>query len=331
MQAFYERPKTLDPLAERNEIIKTAGKLILNEIKSIDAKKKFYPNPTELMSKDSNLIYVPGGLQLFLRTIFSEKNVDIKISSIGQAVIQAARPRVLIAPLQIGLGVQVHHHFASKFLVDTLDKLGFSSSYTEVQKFEVSAAATLGAEIPKLTNGQFGQFVADNVDHNLRTLDGHNTFHGMGIIGCITPGVSNTKAVQRLSANTEDLAALGKIEIQYYRQEHNFMATKTFETLPQFEGFDPSRRIDILYKTMTLKPSKPGWSGMMQMVHTGSYPGQSSVTFLPMIDMNPSDMSCIYSTLSFVCKQAEQGSPAEVLNISDEACNSVYRKCFCIF
>jgi len=26
------------------------------------------------------------------------------------------------------------------------------------------------------------QFVADNVDHNMRTLDGYNTFHRMGII-----------------------------------------------------------------------------------------------------------------------------------------------------
>ena len=44
------------------------------------------------------------------------------------------------------------------------------------------------------------------------------------------------------------------------------------------------------------------WS--MQMVHVGEYPGQSSVTFLPMIDMNPSDMSCIFSTLSFISDHA---------------------------
>ena len=85
------------------------------------------------MSTDYNLKFVPESLQLLLRNVFSEKNADIKLSSIGQAIIQAARPRVLIAPLQIGLGVQMHHHFASKFLVDILNKLGFSSSYTEVQ------------------------------------------------------------------------------------------------------------------------------------------------------------------------------------------------------
>ena len=36
---------------------------------------------------------------------------------------------------------------------------------------------------PGLTPGHFVQYVADNVDHNVCTLDGQNTFHGMGIIG----------------------------------------------------------------------------------------------------------------------------------------------------
>jgi hypothetical protein len=31
------------------------------------------------------------------------------------------------------------------------------------------------------------QYVADNADHNLCTLDGKGTFHGMGIIAAITP------------------------------------------------------------------------------------------------------------------------------------------------
>ena len=31
-------------------------------------------------------------------------------------------------------------------------------------------------------DGQCLQYVADNVDHNIATLDGHGTFHGMGII-----------------------------------------------------------------------------------------------------------------------------------------------------
>ena len=35
-------------------------------------------------------------------------------------------------------------------------------------------------------------------------------------------------------------------------------------------------------------------------MHHGSHPGKSSVLFLPMINMNPSDITCVYSTLKFI-------------------------------
>ena len=35
--------------------------------------------------------------------------------------------------------------------------------------------------------------MADNVDHNLRTLDGNDTFHGMGLIVTVTPGTKQTQ------------------------------------------------------------------------------------------------------------------------------------------
>ncbi|GFO48676.1 hypothetical protein PoB_007518100 [Plakobranchus ocellatus] len=38
----------------------------------------------------------------------------------------------------------------------------------------------------------------------------------------------------------------------------------------------------------------------MQTEYEGSYPGQSTITFLPIIDMQPTNMSCVYSTLHFV-------------------------------
>ena len=38
----------------------------------------------------------------------------------------------------------------------------------------------------------FTQFAGDNVDHNIRTLDGSETFHGMGIIVISTPFPGNS-------------------------------------------------------------------------------------------------------------------------------------------
>ena len=42
------------------------------------------------------------------------------------------------------------------------------------------------------------------------------------------------------------------------------------------------------------------------MVHKGVHPGKSSVMFLPIIDMNPSDPTCVYSTLHYISKHAEK-------------------------
>ena len=42
------------------------------------------------------------------------------------------------------------------------------------------------------------------------------------------------------------------------------------------------------------------------MVQKGEHQGQCSVTYLPMIDINPSDFSCVYSTLSYVSSHAKR-------------------------
>ena len=104
----------------------------------------------------------------------------MKRASVGQAIMQGICPRTILAPLHFGLSAQMHHKFASRFLIDTLHAHGFGCSYAEIQKFERNAALQ-GANLPEYLEGQFVQFIADNVDHNIRTLDGHNTFHGMGM------------------------------------------------------------------------------------------------------------------------------------------------------
>lgn len=65
---------------------------------------------------------------------------QLLVASLGQAIMQHSRPRALLAPLQVAVGVQIHHLVESKFLVQQMHKLGFTTSYEEVQKFDKSAA-----------------------------------------------------------------------------------------------------------------------------------------------------------------------------------------------
>ena len=91
-----------------------------------------------------------------------------------------------------------------------MNKHGFTSSYSEVLRFEQSAAVSNATSIPGLSESDtnpshFMQFSADNTDHNLRTLDGHGTFHGISIIASVTPTLSVAFKVPRLDdVSTDD-------------------------------------------------------------------------------------------------------------------------------
>ena len=94
--------------------------------------------------------------------------LKMKISGICHAIIQAVRTKAILAPLQIALGVQMHHHYKSKYLIESLHALGFSSSYKEVLMFERNAAVDCNVGLAGCfgDEGSFVKFSADNVEHN---------------------------------------------------------------------------------------------------------------------------------------------------------------------
>ena len=74
-----------------------------------------------------------------------------------------------------------------KWLVNQLTKLGFSISNNEVTRCKqavVKSMNTADSEIRPYPE-VFTQWIADN--HNVRTLDGKHSFHGMGIIATSVP------------------------------------------------------------------------------------------------------------------------------------------------
>ena len=305
--------KSLNPDAEKLKLVEAAAKVIRSDIKSIESCTLNYPDSCEIDSAHQCLQYLPVTLKLLLESIIIGKDSELKIASIGQAIMQAARPRILLAPLQLGLGIQMHHHFSSRFLIDSLHHHGFCCSYNEVQQFEHSAAFSYNSNIANLTT-QFVQYAADNVDHNIQTIDGNNTFHGMGMIAMITPASSfGNKVIPRSNVSYKDIAQVGRIPIFYY-QEQNKINSMKFEPLDIAEASDPTSNLDILWKTSVLFGSpQPAWSGTMQFVHHGEHPGKGSIMFLPMIDMNPSDMTCVYSTLKFISHHAHQHNVTPII------------------
>ena len=112
-----------------------------------------------------------------------------------------------MSPLLLGLGVELDHSFGSKWLNNHLSRLGFSVSNQEVRKFKQSAL-----EDPDIMNNvptnAFVQWSADNVDHNIGTIDGKNTFHGMGMIAAVTPNLLPPGKIVRKKQQATDLKTI---------------------------------------------------------------------------------------------------------------------------
>jgi hypothetical protein len=73
----------------------------------------------------------------------------LKRTSTVQAIVQAARPKTIATPLQLGLAVDVDCACGSKFLVMHLARLGFCVSYDELVKYKQSVIMAEQANVPR--------------------------------------------------------------------------------------------------------------------------------------------------------------------------------------
>ena len=202
--ADYKKKNSQSPI----DIIAAAAKIIKSDIREIPVDKSEYPSVDE-MSVES--------LQIFPGHLFPSK---LKQISFGQCIAKASRPRSMIVPIPFGIGIDVDKSFGTRWFVDHLAKFGFSISSDEVKLFKQSAAGA--NDIPGDQATHFTQWVADNVDHNIRTLTGKGTFHGMGMVSTSSSKLKY-EVIQRLKHNTmkdlSDAAVKGELRVEKERKK----------------------------------------------------------------------------------------------------------------
>ncbi len=84
-------------------LVQAAARLIKEDIKSITMTHDVYPSCDDLRSQETGTEFLPDTLKELLKGLFPEQNTGVKVASIGQAIVQAARPKVLLAQLQLNL------------------------------------------------------------------------------------------------------------------------------------------------------------------------------------------------------------------------------------
>ena len=308
--------KCKDNKSEAERVIETAAKLIINNIRNTTFDCSTYPSNDCIENNDSNKQWMPPYLRIFLENLLKD---TVKQVSIGHAIVHATHPRSAVPPLTFALGVEMDHVFGSKWLVNHLHKLGFSVSYKEVTRYKQSVLENedLSEFLQKNLSGSFTQWMADNADHNPVTLDGKGSLHAMGVIAATTNAdgltiTNNLKAIPRQELkNSADVIKNAGIPIVPYLDQSNAGLSKIkFRPIMKLQISE----VNVLPGDITLlwhsayffKNMRSNWTGYMSQRCAGDYPGKSVVSFLPILDLNPNDPTCIYSVLLFITEQATQ-------------------------
>ena len=218
---YAERKENVEDEAKR--IVEAAAKLIRTQLQSIIYHADIYPSDEDIQNMEKGLNLLPPLLLLMLKTLVP--NVKQQIS-IGQCITKAAKPRSFLPPVLFVLGVEMDHMFGSRWLIDELFRLEFSVSYNEVNRFRQAVVQSESIEqlLPETFPGSFSQSVADNVDHNLASIDCCGSFHGMGVMVISTPTKNSTvrvasqNAIKRIkTVRSKELVANKGIPIKFYQ------------------------------------------------------------------------------------------------------------------
>ena len=310
---YTDRLQRVDDEAKR--IISTAAKLILGDIRSAEFDCNYYPSNDILESTEKGKEWLPPLLRLFLERLIRYQLHQV---SIGHCIMNVTRPRSCIPPIPFGLGIEVENVFGSKWLLNELSALGFSVSSDEVLRYKQSVTENENTcdVLREYLPGKFTQWMADNVDHNPMTLDGKGSLHAMG---CVSSTIFERNVhikLQPIKRQKRKLAhqiiqGKGIPVVEYMPTEKSGLSSVFFKPLLQLQMpyiLPPDTNLDLLWHTMYFfgKNLRSSWSGFMTMVTNGDHPGKATISYLPILDMDPSDLTCIYSVLVFILKQAEQ-------------------------
>ena len=118
---------------DKTKIIKSAVKLIQNDIAVLNMDYSVYPSFNGMIDLDRQLSLIPESLKLFLKPLLKH---DRRVAFWGQSIIKTSRPRSGVLPILMRFALQMELRFVSKWLLDEMHFFGFSESYYEVSNYK---------------------------------------------------------------------------------------------------------------------------------------------------------------------------------------------------
>lgn len=333
-EQWYEEKKT-NQTDERNRIVLMAAKVIREDIRSRAYNCDTYPTSEEIAAGGCDLM--PETLSLLINEIVLPKNSDRNVQTyhrkslaIQHCIVAAARPRSFVSPIQIGLSIHLHRQFGSKLLIDILSNLGVCSTYKEALKYEASVTLNSTTCIEKPS---YVQFIFDNADYNIRTIDGYGSFHVMGGVQTVTPHstLQNETPVPR-NVPTESSAAIGPLAylpMVWYKQpsvvglsQITAIDLTNLSVHLEPESVQNTRLLDVLWAVVFTSDlsnvNKPSWNGYMEVAHKHLAHEKSALVPLPFINHDPNNQSTIYTAMIYAAKECEKLGQKKVFVTFDQ-------------
>jgi NAD-dependent SIR2 family protein deacetylase len=75
----------------------------------------------------------------------------------------------------------------------------------------------VGVDVSKLTADALLHLIADNVDHNAKTLDSEDVIHMMGQMGAVTPARPRNEKIPTNKVMLEDIRKMGQHTIIFQK------------------------------------------------------------------------------------------------------------------
>ncbi len=127
-------------------------------------------------------------------------------------------------------------------------------------RYSWSAADSQRTKILGYSQGHYIQYVADNVNHNVATIDGAGTFHGIGIIAAVTPGTRADMPVPKVHVTAAAIAKVGCINIQCFKIPP-VIEPIIYRPLVHIAEDYPTSQLDVLWKpSLLLHSPRSTWS-----------------------------------------------------------------------
>ena len=333
---------------EKTRIINTAVKLIQNDIARVDLDSFCYPSISSMTDIHEQLGILPESLKLFLKPLVK---TDKRIAAWGQSFIKTIRPRSGVLPRTMQLALQLDHKYGSKWLLDEMHSLGYCESYHEVSNYkycvlrsrmqtemqpsgslftideEPDDADEVDNQLQKTPDSEANQsnsetvaldkqqFIGDNIDLNIVSINGNTPFHAMGWIKVGTRKLNNetlSLKVPRCRLKPTEKARIlkaGDIPIKPCpdpkKSGIDSMEFQPLEKLVEKFSDTPANPhpLDAIWsagwiiKKNNNEFSHSNWNGWMKSVHKSEGKEVNDIEYMPIIDGDPNNHSTIHTLL----------------------------------